>query len=88
MIGVKWHRIVLDEAQMVGEGANKAASMVAQLTATHRWAVSGTPIQKGLEDLHSLIVFLGMQPYATKSWWRQCIALPYENNVREAQGKT
>jgi E3 ubiquitin-protein ligase SHPRH len=72
---------------MVGEGTNKAASMVAQLTAKHRWAVSGTPIQKGLEDLHSLIVFLGMQPYTTKSWWRQCIALPYENNVREAKGR-
>eukprot|EP00029_Vermamoeba_vermiformis_P013409 TRINITY_DN832_c0_g1_i1.p1 TRINITY_DN832_c0_g1~~TRINITY_DN832_c0_g1_i1.p1 ORF type:complete len:1725 (-),score=428.66 TRINITY_DN832_c0_g1_i1:31-4932(-) len=87
LTGVKWHRIVLDEAQMVGEGANKAASMVAQLTATHRWAVSGTPIQKGLDDLHSLIVFLGMQPYASKPWWKQCIALPYENSVHEAQGR-
>ena len=37
---IHWHRIVLDECQLV-EGHTAAAEMARQLTATYRWAVSG-----------------------------------------------
>ena len=37
---INWHRIVLDECQLV-EGHTAAAEMARQLHAAHRWAVSG-----------------------------------------------
>jgi E3 ubiquitin-protein ligase SHPRH len=85
LIGVEWHRLVLDEAQMVGEGTTKAAMMAACLKATYRWAVSGTPIQRGLDDLYGLVFFLDLQPYANKAFWRQCIHVPYQAGLEEAK---
>jgi SNF2 family DNA or RNA helicase len=33
-------------------------AQVARLKAVYRWAVSGTPIQRGLDDLYGLVFFL------------------------------
>lgn len=33
---LKWHRIVLDEAQLIESGASAAGAMAAKLTATHK----------------------------------------------------
>lgn len=60
---IMWWRVVLDEAQMIEGGTNKAAQ-VAQLIPRHNaWAVSGTPVRKNVKDLLSLLVFLRFQPY-------------------------
>lgn len=46
---VFWWRICLDEAQMV-EGINTKMSLMAQrLPAVHRWGITGTPLNKGLQ---------------------------------------
>lgn len=37
-----------------------------QLHSVYRWSVSGTPIQRGLEDLQGLCVFLGKQYFQEK----------------------
>jgi len=31
--------------------------------------VSGTPIQRGLEDIYGLMLFLGVSPYENRQWW-------------------
>jgi E3 ubiquitin-protein ligase SHPRH len=84
LTGVQWWRICLDESQMLGEGSAGAAMMAIGLGAVNRWGVSGTPIQKGLEDLYGLFLFLGVQPYANRTWWRACLQEPYLNEVPEA----
>lgn len=41
-------QICLDEAQMIEGKYTNAARMVQQLSAAHRWCVTGTPLQQGV----------------------------------------
>ncbi|XP_050094766.1 E3 ubiquitin-protein ligase SHPRH [Anopheles aquasalis] len=67
---IRWWRVCLDEAQMV-EGVNNSASkMVKALPAVHRWTVTGTPIEKTINNLHGLVHFLDYAPYNEYSIWR------------------
>lgn len=77
LLALKWWRVCMDEAQMVGTGTQKAAEMVVQIPAEHRWCVTGTPIQrKGAVDLRGLFHFLQIPYFCEKYWFRKCIELP------------
>ncbi|XP_013876759.1 E3 ubiquitin-protein ligase SHPRH [Austrofundulus limnaeus] len=77
LVAVEWWRICLDEAQMVECPTAKAAEMALRLASVNRWCVSGTPVQRGLEDLYGLVLFLGVDPYWVKHWWDQLLYRPY-----------
>ncbi|KAG8583488.1 hypothetical protein GDO81_008442 [Engystomops pustulosus] len=77
LVAVEWWRICLDEAQMVECTTAKAAEMALRLYGVNRWCVSGTPVQRGLEDLFGLVLFLGVDPYWVKHWWDQLLYRPY-----------
>ncbi|KAG0565163.1 hypothetical protein KC19_8G169500 [Ceratodon purpureus] len=75
---LKWWRLCLDEAQMVESVVSRATEMAMTLRATHRWCVTGTPIQRGLDDLYGLLRFLGAEPFDNKRWWTSVLKEPYE----------
>ncbi|KAG0629280.1 hypothetical protein M758_1G090600, partial [Ceratodon purpureus] len=75
---LQWWRLCLDEAQMVESASTRATEMAMTLRATHRWCVTGTPIQRGLDDLYGLLRFLGAEPFDTKRWWTTVLKEPYE----------
>ncbi|XP_037698189.1 E3 ubiquitin-protein ligase SHPRH [Choloepus didactylus] len=77
LVAVEWWRICLDEAQMVECPAVKAAEMAQRLSGINRWCVSGTPVQRGLEDLFGLVVFLGVEPFCVRHWWTRLLYRPY-----------
>ncbi|XP_036103765.1 E3 ubiquitin-protein ligase SHPRH isoform X6 [Molossus molossus] len=77
LVAVEWWRICLDEAQMVECPAVKAAEMAQRLSGINRWCISGTPVQRGLEDLFGLVVFLGVEPFCVKHWWVRLLYRPY-----------
>ena len=52
---INFWRICLDEAQMVEGYTTKTAVMASQLNAKHRWAVTGTPIQKSIHGMRLII---------------------------------
>tara|TARA_R110002050_G_scaffold119945_1_gene237862 strand:+ start:356 stop:1012 length:657 start_codon:yes stop_codon:yes gene_type:complete len=52
---------------------------VKQIHATHKWCLTGTPIQNQLDDLYSLVSFLGVTPWSEYHWWRKIIKVPYES---------
>ncbi|XP_055485093.1 E3 ubiquitin-protein ligase SHPRH isoform X2 [Psammomys obesus] len=77
LVAVEWWRICLDEAQMVECPTVKAAEMAQRLSGINRWCISGTPVQRGLEDLFGLVVFLGIEPFCVKHWWIRLLYHPY-----------
>ncbi|KAK1894352.1 E3 ubiquitin-protein ligase SHPRH, partial [Dissostichus eleginoides] len=77
LVAVQWWRICLDEAQMVECPTAKAAEMALRLSSVNRWCVSGTPVQRGLEDLYGLVLFLGVDPFWVKHWWLQILYRPF-----------
>ena len=39
--------------------------------------VTGTPIEKSLDDLYGLLLFLQCDPYSVRHWFRRCLYEPY-----------
>eukprot|EP01133_Synstelium_polycarpum_P006557 gene6557-7601_t len=74
---IKFWRICLDEAQMVVS----STSMALRLESTYRWALSGTPIGRKLDDLHDFVAFIGLGPLADKFWWKHAISAKYAEDA-------
>src|SRR4029079_924 len=55
--GVQWGRLVLDEDQVIKNPANDTAQQLRRIPARSRIALTGTPIENGLGDLHSILDF-------------------------------
>jgi SNF2 family DNA or RNA helicase len=75
---IHWWRLCLDEAQMVESGRTSVTEMALRLNAQHRWCITGTPIQRKLDDLFGLLRFLRTNPFDTYRWWVDIIRDPYE----------
>ena len=62
--GVQWRRIILDEAHAIKDRSCNTAQACFTLSATFRWALSGTPLQNRVGELYSIIRFLRLDPYS------------------------
>ncbi|ONM60590.1 zinc ion binding [Zea mays] len=81
---IHWWRLCLDEAQMVESGRTSVTEMALRLNAQHRWCITGTPIQRKLDDLFGLLRFLRTNPFDTYRWWVDIIRDPYERGNKVA----
>lgn len=79
IFSLKFFRIILDEAHHIKNRASKTAKACYELAADHRWALTGTPIVNRLEDLFSLVRFLGVEPWSNFSFWKTFITVPFES---------
>ncbi|KAG4302033.1 hypothetical protein PCK1_001708 [Pneumocystis canis] len=59
----QWHRVILDEAQVIKNRHTLSALSCCKLKATYRWCLSGTPMQNSIDELYSLMRFLRIKPY-------------------------
>ena len=68
LYGVKWSRVIFDEAHHLKGRKTQIFSSVSTLNADIRWFVTGTPIQNSIHDLYSLCSLLGLPAayYANK----------------------
>ena len=81
---VPWLRVVLDEAHNVKNPNAGQTKAVCDLAARSRWALTGTPIQNHLGDLHSLLRFIRLAPLDDKELWRRTVDRPV--NAGDARG--
>lgn len=81
LLWAQWWRIVLDEAQMVADSNGSAATMAGELWRVNGWAVTGTPINNALNDIHGLLTFLDSDPFASRDVIRHSIMEPFESRV-------
>jgi hypothetical protein len=77
---MRWRRVVLDEAQAVKNAATRAAVAVRSLPSTHRFAVTGTPVENRLGDLWSLMEFANPGLLGQPAAFKQRFATPIERH--------
>ncbi|MBP2375181.1 DEAD/DEAH box helicase [Paeniglutamicibacter psychrophenolicus] len=73
-----WNRIVLDEAQAVKNRLSRAAKAVKRLSAQHRVALTGTPVENRLGEMFSIMDFLNPGMLGPAELFRARYAIPVE----------
>ena len=75
---VKWERIALDEAQNIKNATAKQTRTIRTLPARHRIALTGTPVENRLSELHSIMDFLNPGLLGSAAGFREHFATPIE----------
>jgi len=83
LAGLKWRRVVLDEAQNIKNPLAAQTKAILQLKAEHRLALTGTPVENRLLDLWSIFNFLNPGYLGKQTQFRKNYELPIqrENNL-------
>ncbi len=80
LAGYEWHRVVLDEAQAVKNSLSQGAKAVRRLSAGHRIALTGTPMENRLAELWSIMDFLNPGMLGSSEVFRTRYAIPVERH--------
>ncbi|HEU0103688.1 MAG TPA: DEAD/DEAH box helicase [Mycobacteriales bacterium] len=75
---VRWHRLVLDEAQAVKNAATRAAVAARTMQTPRRLAVTGTPVENRLADLWALLDLVNPGLLGSANEFRTRFAAPIE----------
>ncbi len=78
LAAVKWERIALDEAQNIKTIDTKQTRAIRSLQARHRVALTGTPVENRLTELHSIMDFLNPGLLGPAATFKRCYAKPIE----------
>ncbi|OCL04951.1 hypothetical protein AOQ84DRAFT_391196 [Glonium stellatum] len=79
LFSLEYFRVILDEAHYIKNRQSKTAKACYEISARHRWVLTGTPIVNRLEDLFSLVRFLRVEPWSNFSFWKTFITVPFES---------
>ncbi|NMO89669.1 DEAD/DEAH box helicase [Actinomycetospora sp. TBRC 11914] len=80
--GSRYHRLVLDEAQLVKNNRSRAARAVRAIDAEHRLALTGTPVENRLAELWSIMDAVNPGLLGTVTAFRDRYAVPIERHGR------
>eukprot|EP00053_Salpingoeca_punica_P018186 m.177383 g.177383 ORF g.177383 m.177383 type:complete len:597 (-) comp17379_c3_seq4:437-2227(-) len=84
LFGISFWRVVLDEAHVIKNRTAAVSQACCRIRAQRRWALSGTPIQNHLDDVFSLLRFLGIQPWGVFSYWKEHIQRAFDRDEASA----
>ncbi|ROT38069.1 DNA repair protein RAD5 [Sodiomyces alkalinus F11] len=79
IFSLEFFRVILDEGHHIKNRLSKTAKACYEISAEHRWVLTGTPIVNRLEDLFSLVRFLRVEPWNNFSFWKTFITVPFES---------
>lgn len=77
---VDWHRLVLDEAQNIKNPKAAQTKAILKLSANHRLALTGTPVENRLLDLWSIFNFLNPGYLGKEAQFRKGFEIPIQKN--------
>lgn len=77
---VRFQRIVIDEAQTVKNVDTQAAKSLRRLTARHRVALTGTPVENRLEDMRAILDFCNPGMFGSPEVFRARFSTPIETS--------
>ncbi|XXT25040.1 DEAD/DEAH box helicase [Sorangium sp. So ce429] len=78
LAGVDWAAVVLDEAQNIKNAASRTAAAARALRASHRFALTGTPVENRLAELWSILEFANPGLLGPLEAFRRAYAVPIE----------
>jgi len=91
---VAWRRVALDEAQHVKNPGTRAARAVRSVAGapcppggTHRVALTGTPVENRLGELHALLDFTSPGLLGSAAGFRERFAVPVERHRDATAGR-
>lgn len=79
----QWDRVVLDEAQHIKNAGTRQAKAARALSARHRLALTGTPVENRLEELRSILDFTMPKVLGSAQTFRARFAVPIERDHDE-----
>ena len=85
---LKWHRVVVDEAQNIKNPQAAQTRAILKLSAPHRLALTGTPVENRLRDLWSIFNFLNPGYLGKEAHFRKSFELPIQKNNDVATSAT
>lgn len=84
LTGVRWRRLVADEAQTVKNPATAVSRAIRSIPARHRIALTGTPVENRLDELRAVFDFANPGLLGSASTFRARFAVPIESHRDEA----
>ncbi|MDX2355746.1 DEAD/DEAH box helicase [Dietzia sp. PP-33] len=84
LTGVRWRRLVADEAQTVKNPATAVSRAIRSIPARHRIALTGTPVENRLDELRAVLDFANPGLLGSASTFRARFAVPIESHRDEA----
>lgn len=81
---VAWRRVVADEAQNIKNIATRQSRSIRALPARHRIALTGTPVENRLAELHSVLDFANPGLFGSAEQFKATYAIAIERNGSEA----
>jgi SNF2 family DNA or RNA helicase len=78
LTGIRWRRLVLDEAQQIKNSAARTTQSVRSIPAERRIAMTGTPVENRLSELWSIMEFLNPGILGSERRFRERYADPIE----------
>lgn len=75
---IEWENVVIDEAQNIKNEVAKQTQAIKQLSARHKIAMTGTPVENRLSELWSIMEFLNPGYLGSSQDFRENFAIPIE----------
>lgn len=82
---IKYRYLILDESQVIKNPISKIAKVVNQIQASHRLALTGTPIENSLSDLWSQMNFLNKGLLGSYNFFKSEFVSPIEKHHDESK---
>jgi len=77
---ISWRRVIADEAQFIKNTATAQSRAIRSLPAVHRIALTGTPVENRLSELHAVLDFANPGLFGSAESFKERYGIPVEQN--------